>query len=270
MIDIKNKRCQFHNCNKRPSFNYKGENKAIFCNKHKADNMIDIISKRCQFPNCDTQPYFNYKGENKAIFCNLHKQANMINIIRKKCKTYLCDIQVTKKYKGYCLRCFIYMFPNEKVARNYKTKEIAVIEYIKKEFQDLTIITDKNVQDGCSNRRPDILIDLGYQVLIIEIDENQHTNYDCSCNNKRTMQLSQDIGHRALIILRFNPDKYKTINGIVNSCWKPTKSGINIVPKHKIQEWNNRLETLKETICYYLENNINKLIEVIELFYDSN
>ena len=114
----------------------------------------------------------------------------------------------SNKYEGYCLRCFVYLFPDRPNSHNYKTKEISVVEYIQKEFQNKTIITDKKIQDGCSRRRPDILIDLGYQVIIVEIDENQHIDYDCSCENKRIMELSQDVGHRSLIFIRFNPDEY--------------------------------------------------------------
>ena len=70
---------------------------------------------------------------------------------------------------------------------------------------------DKKIQDGCSTRRPDLFLDLGYQIIIIEIDENQHIDYDCSCENKRIMELSQDVGHRPIVFIRFNPDDYKNI-----------------------------------------------------------
>jgi hypothetical protein len=64
-----------------------------------------------------------------------------------------------------------------------------------------------------------LLLDLGYQVIIIEVDENQHTEYDCSCENKRTMQLSQDLGHRPIVFIRFNPDDYEKDGTSVTSCW---------------------------------------------------
>ena len=48
------------------------------------------------------------------------------------------------------------------------------------------------------------------------------------------------------------------------------KKGINVVQKNKKEEWNNRLEILAETIEYWLCFETNKLIEIIELFYDSN
>ena len=53
--------------------------------------------------------------------------------------------------------------------------------------------------DGCSKRRPDLLLDMGYHIIIVEVDENKHTGYDCSCENKRLMELSQDLQHLSLI-----------------------------------------------------------------------
>jgi len=77
------------------------------------------------------------------------------------------------------------LFPNEKVSRNYKTKEITVSDYIKTEFPDIDWICDKTINNGCSKKRPDLLLDLGYQVLIIEIDENQHNKNITSCCVKK-------------------------------------------------------------------------------------
>jgi hypothetical protein len=160
--------------------------------------------------------------------------------------------------------------PDKPVSRNYKTKEFAVVEFIKSTFPDLTWISDKTVQNGCSKRRPDLLLDLGYQILIVEIDENQHTDYDCSCQNKRIMELSQDVGHRPIVFIRFNPDDYIE-NGIqVPSCWVVNDKGICIVKKTKQDEWKKRLNVLETQIAYWIKPNhaTNKTIEVVQLFYD--
>ena len=78
-------------------------------------------------------------------------------------------------YEGHCLRCFINLFPDKPVVRNYKTKERSVYEYIREQFCDIDIINDKIISDGCSKKRPDLLIDLGYQIVIIEVDEDKHS-----------------------------------------------------------------------------------------------
>lgn len=153
--------------------------------------------------------------------------------------------------------------------RNYKTKEKTVVDYIQQTF-DKSWICDKRINDGCSKRRPDLLLDMGKHVIIIEIDENQHMNYDCSCENKRLMEISQDVGHRPIVFIRFNPDDYIDSNGQkIKSCWIPNKSnGLLYIPKTKEVEWNNRLDILKNQIQYWLYNKTEKTIEIIQLFYD--
>jgi len=147
-----------------------------------------------------------------------------------------------------------------------------VVEYVKTKFPNLNWIADKIVKDGCSKRRPDLLLDLGYQVLIVEVDENQHTDYDCSCQNKRVMELSQDLGHRPIVFIRFNPDKYKKGEITVTSCWGQNKNGICVIKKLKTNEWIERLMMLEQQIKYWLipENTTIKTIETIHLYYDDN
>jgi hypothetical protein len=178
-----------------------------------------------------------------------------------------------KKYDGYCLYCYIHLFPDKPVSRNYKTKEYSVVEFVKSQYPEYNWIADKRIQDGCSKRRPDLMLDLGYHILVIEVDENQHTKYDCSCENKRLMEISQDVNHRPIIFIRFNPDGYVNIdNKNINSCWGVNKNGICIIKNTKQKEWNDRLNTLKRQIEYWIkeENISDKTIEVIHLFYDEN
>ncbi len=188
------------------------------------------------------------------------------------CKSEWCETTANQKYKGYCLNCFIHLFPDEPNTRNYKTKEKAVIDYILEQFplSKYTWISDKRIQDGCSRRRPDLLLDLGYQIIVIEVDENQHQDYDCSCENKRLMELSQDVNHRPMIFIRFNPDDYISSTGNITSCWGINKAGVCALKKTKIKEWTKRLQTLKVEIEYWCQesNKTDKTIEILQLFYN--
>ena len=256
----------------RPTFNFEGQKTATHCGTCKLENMINVKDKKCIVCKI-TRPIFNFEGEKTATHCGDCKLENMIDIKNKKCKSDWCNTQPYKnKYKGYCLFCFMNLFPNEKVSRNYKTKEIAVSDYIKTEFPYMNWICDKQINNGCSKKRPDLLLDLGYQVLIIEIDENQHNNYDCSCENKRLMELSKDLHHRPIIFIRFNPDDYIDNNNKITSCWGLDGNGICCVKKSKKNEWVERLNILKDTVDYWIndEHKTDKIIEVIELFYDTS
>ena len=266
MIDIVNKICVICNIT-RANFNNPDLKTPTHCAKCALDGMVDVRNKRCIV--CKKiQPNYGTIDNKVPTHCVRCKLDNMIDVRNKRCKTFMCDVRSSDKYDGYCMRCYMYTFPDKPVARNYKTKELTVVHYVKSTFPNLTIVTDKRVEYGCSRRRPDVFIDLYHQVIIVEIDENQHIQYDCSCENKRIMQLSQDINYRPLVFIRFNPDSYKCKDKNISSCWTVNKLGICVVKKLKQDEWDERLKQLSNTIKYWLANKVDKTIEVVQLYYD--
>jgi plastocyanin len=266
MVDVRHPRCIHEGCKKQSTFNLEGQN-AKYCIIHKLDGMVDVRHPRCIHEGCKTRPTFNIEGE-KAKYCSVHKLEGMVDVTHPRCKSLWCFTRVHQKYDGYCLYCYINLFPGKPVSRNYKTKEYAVVEFVKEKFK-FNWIADKIINGGCSRRRPDLLLDLMTHIIIIEVDENQHVMYDCSCENKRIMELSQDLGHRPIVFIRFNPDEYFTHKNIT-SCWGQDKHGICVVKKSKIKEWESRLTTLEQTVQYWINYSTEKTIEVVELFYDTN
>ena len=149
-----------------------------------------------------------------------------------------------------------------------KTKERDIVERIIEKFPDFGWIADKRIEDGCSKRRPDLLLELGSHIIIVEVDENKHDTYDCSCENKRLMEISQDLNHRPIVFIRFNPDDYTDNSGKkIKSCWKLNGYGVLQITKSKIDEWKARISALQLQIDYWIENIPDKTIEIIELFY---
>jgi hypothetical protein len=135
-----------------------------------------------------------------------------------------------------------------------------------KEINMINIKDKMCFEDGCSKKRPDLLGDMGTHVVIIEIDENKHDRY--SCENKRIMELSQDVDHRSIIFIRFNPDGYIDGDGNkVKSCWTTNKLGITVIVKNKMKEWEERIESLMKQIIFWKDNAPKKMIETIELYY---
>jgi len=189
------------------------------------------------------------------------------------CKSYLCETYKNKnnKYNGYCTRCYIHLFPNEPISKNYKTKEYAVLEFIRETYPEHTWINDKKIEGGCSKKRPDIFLDLLTHSIIIEIDENQHRSYD-NCEIKRINLLFEDLGDRHIVFIRFNPDDYiDKDNNKITSCWGIDRNGLSSVKKSKRREWSNRLDTLKNIVDKYLnidEIDISEPITNQHLFYD--
>jgi hypothetical protein len=87
------------------------------------------------------------------------------------------------------------------------------------------------------------------------------------------MEISQDLGHRPIVFIRFNPDGYITHDGTnISSCWGTDKTGACAIKKTKMKEWKKRLDNLCEQIQYWShpEHKIDKTIENVHLFYDEN
>lgn len=270
MQNKKHKKCTYEGCGKVPSFGLE-KGVALYCLDHKTLDSFDVTHKMCEDENCHKRPIFNFAGSSSGRFCTSHKVDGMVNLLFKPCVSEWCyDTGYFSGRNGYCLHCYIHLFPEKPIARNYKTKEKAVVDCILGEFTGKTWICDKRIQDGCSRRRPDMLLDLGNQVVIIEVDENQHAQYDCSCENKRLMELSQDVGHRSIVFIRFNPDDYvDQIGQTIKSCWTLNKKGIVSVNSKNLDLWTKRLAILKDQVQYWINQTTEKTVEVIELFYDA-
>ena len=230
---------------------------------------IKNCCKRCNDKRiciCKKRPSFGLPNDEKATCCATCKTEGMVDIVSKKCKTYLCDIRPSPKYKGFCCRCFCLASPNTPISRNHKTKENTIAKLILKDFPNFDWILDRIVKNGCSKRRPDVYCDFGSHVLIIEVDENQHSNY--SCENKRIMEISQDFNHRPCIFIRFNPDTYIDKNNKkIQSCFVIKKDTGKVEIRCE-KELDRRMNELKKEIEKYSEGFVSNITVITsELFY---
>jgi hypothetical protein len=173
-----------------------------------------------------------------------------------------------KRYEKHCARCYIFLFPDKPISRYYCTKEQAVYEFIKKTYPDFDVTKNKQINGGCSKRRPDIVFDFGSHVVIIEIDEHRHRHKRYSCETKRMFQIMQDTGCRPIIFVRFNPDGYTNKRGTsIKSCWDHTSKGLPRIKPSKKAEWEHRLNTLKTLLDDLINNEPTKEFTVHQLFY---
>jgi hypothetical protein len=119
MINIINKKCQEENCLINPKFNFPDKKSGLYCSKHKKENMIDIVTKRCYQKGCFIRPSFNFPGETKKLYCFEHKKENMINVRDKTCQ------------EKECLKCPTFNFPGE-------TKKLYCVEHKKPKMINVT------------------------------------------------------------------------------------------------------------------------------------
>ena len=223
--------------------------KPIYCRSCKPDEYIDVCRKFCKTRQC--MNYATYGLRKKITACEQHKTNRMILLDKYQC--HLCrSTSINKKYEKYCARCFYYINPQDERCRSIMNKEFAFINAIKQEFKNM--VSNKTIGGGFSNRRPDGLIKLDTYSIIIEIDEFKHSRY--SCENKRIMEIFQDLKNKPLIVIRLNPDSYHRKSAF-------NKNG-SIIKK----EFDIRLNALVETIHNSMNNKPDKDITEIKLFFD--
>ena len=52
--------CIYKDCLKQLTFNSSNEKIAIYCSEHKKENMINVRDKRCSYENCLKRPSFKF------------------------------------------------------------------------------------------------------------------------------------------------------------------------------------------------------------------
>jgi EsV-1-7 cysteine-rich motif len=267
MVNVVRKHCAQPDCDKRPYYNVYTSKIPKYCKKHIIGDMVNVVYKRCAQPDCNINPNFNVCTSKIPKYCKKHIIGDMVDVVNKRCigQEGTCTTFVTRNYRGYCLHCFMHIFPNEPVSRNYKTKEKVVVDRIRSFFPEFVWRHDKIIECGTSQRRPDLFLDVGSHILIIEIDEDSHKSYDCSCEDKRLMQLSLDVsssGHRDIVLIRFNPDKYTDAQGNVHkSCFYRNKNGVIVLAN--TPGWEHRIAELIKTIKFWITKEPEKTILVL-------
>jgi len=162
-----------------------------------------------------------------------------------------------------CIRCFYNFYPNDKIPRRYKMKQHYFNEKLIEEFGVNFFQYDKKIKCGCSGRMPDWFIDCFKYSIIIELDEDQH-KYN-SCDEKRMMELFQDLGNRNLVLIRINPDKYKQGEEKIKGCFRFNRKNMIICNNN---EFDTRFNLLIQKIKYYIDNQPTKELTIERLFFD--
>ena len=136
--------------------------------------------------------------------CESHKLDKDINIIERECTS--CKLKwIIPDDQKMCNACLDYNTPSIRNTKENKIRDMLNAYEIKFDSHD------KRVDNLCSYKRPDFVIDYNFYKVVLEVDENQHRSYPCECEQSRMIQIHQDIGMDVLFI-RFNPDNYRDKN----------------------------------------------------------
>ncbi len=150
----------------------------------------------------------NKKDGKIIILCNIHGQFSQnpqSHIKGSRCpKCILCPSCGLWRTLG---RLCVYCKPKNQNKLYQKTKEMEIVKFLKQNLPDNDFIHNKSVSSDCTGTHlfPDILFDLIFYNLIIEIDEHKHRGANYQCDEKRMYDIITKLG-LPCIFIRYNPD----------------------------------------------------------------
>lgn len=171
--------------------------------------------------------------------CIFNTPKNAINLALKEC--LVCCLKNILNNDGLCKTCDPNIIEKVSHAKEKTIKE--VLDYNKIKYESHDEIIDKGI---CGKERPDFIIDANTHIICLEVDENQHKNYACECEQTRMVNISQALG-MPTIFIRYNPDKYKSINQL------------STLKRH---------ETLLNWINHIMKQKLDTYCKALYLFYD--
>jgi hypothetical protein len=233
MIDVDSNKCEYNGCNTCPVYGL-NIGKAQFCLKHKEFNMFNVKDKQCEYTDCSTRAYYGIPG-NAMTHCFKHREKGMIRRSNGKClvckipafygKNFMpihCEIHKKEDEQNLiempCISCNLIMILDknnkceycnpEIFKRNQLVKQNALMDYL--DNRNLTgKSTDRIINNGeCGKERPDRIYELKDKIIILECDENQHNDRQCSCEQIRMVNIGQSYGGTPVYFIRWNPDDY--------------------------------------------------------------
>lgn len=201
MVDVVSRRCEHEGCDTHPSYGYPGRSVA-FCAVHKQPGNIRYSKRKCVETGCKAGALY---GHTEPRHCEDHADvATERNLVERACPscglTMLLDV-----HSGKCEYCDPTAQRTGRLAKQRKVKSWVDTGLPGVKYDYDCMVDGSSV---CGRERPDFLFDAGSHRVILEVDENQHRERPCECEQIRMVNISQSLGCRTVFI-RYNPDTFK-------------------------------------------------------------
>lgn len=195
MVDVKSLRCK---CGKhQPRFGLPG-GRPTCCSTCKEDGMTDLRQPLCS---CGESAYYGSAG-GQAVSCIRCRAPNMVPSNRHTCIVGACEpIKKVHFAQTACYEC------RERIP--LKVWERKVVDELKRlgiEYSYYDSSAPCAQAKGVRAFRPDFTFVLDDYVVILEVDENEHRNYELSCEVGRVGDIKDAI-ELPLLLIRLNPSE---------------------------------------------------------------
>lgn len=182
--------------------------------------MLRRPTARCKEPKCKEPALYGKDLEPRR--CETHKLEDDQNLVERECTS--CHLPMVLNKDNLCECCDPTAF-----ARAALAKQRTVMAHLDTHGFPGTS-TDRMVEGGaCGKERPDRVFELADRVFILEVDEHQHKDRPCECEQTRMVNVSQSFGGLPTFWIRFNPDEYKPAR--TGTQQKPLQHRLNVLVK---------------------------------------
>jgi hypothetical protein len=233
MVNVISKLCAHDGCVRRPSFNTPDQTSPAYCGTHKLEGMMSVTVKKCQAASCRALATYGKDEFHRAQFCVDHKLDTSVCIAdAMRCSHTDCPEQyefvvdtgtgtdtlkvclahAPPSYEASIKRMCKYCDIREDVPfvcvscrQRMHKKEHAVVRHLRRTI-DVPLIYDESPGFECTLKRPDIRFEMPTHDVIVEVDENQHRQYEESCECARISEIVGAIGGKSVVFIRYNPD----------------------------------------------------------------
>eukprot|EP00899_Mesostigma_viride_P001058 jgi/Mesvir1/10953/Mv11494-RA.1 len=143
-------------------------------------------------------------------FCECHAPPGSRNVALHPC--VVCGLDDILDASGRCPTC-----DPDRAAKIAKRHEMQVKAFLDSEIAAGSLPAyethDRMIDGGaCVRVRPDFVWDAATHMVVLEVDENQHMQYACECEQARMANVGQAMGMPTLFI-RYNPDGFRADDG---------------------------------------------------------
>ena len=309
VTNIDHVECFDKDCSKRVTYSLFDKQKKIFeffCSKHRNAYCNRITDQLCENASCNSYASWGII-HTRPRFCVKHKVIGMIRNPNKWCivclrennrkktpathgKHFLlkrCDKHKEKDDDEICvdtcISCGLHFILDrdkkcehcnpESFKRYRLQKQNELMDYL--DSVGLKgVSTDTIIDDGiCGKERPDRIFDLKYCILIVECDEEQHSDRVKECEYQRMVNISQSFGGTPVCFIRWNPDHYSfssSISSSTESIHSRYKTLSNFIQDTYAMILDECIYEKSDKNPLYGINrfNTNALLQVIYLYYD--
>jgi hypothetical protein len=267
MVNIKDKTCQDPSgCRKQPAFGLQTDTRPSFCVEHKLEAMVNIRCRKTPTVRTLCHSCSGEHGNVWGTYSTVDTDGSFAGTWLPFCMTCYPDRAVVASLNRECRYCDIAetVFVCSDCRRRNHRKEYEVLRELRKHV-NLQAVADRRVsgEEGCSNRRPDVFYEAAHNhVVIVEVDEQQHSSSGDSCECARISEIVGAIGGRAVTFIRFNPDAFSTSDRGEDgqaACKRRGQAGRA-----------ERLATLVRTVKTHLNTPVDAFrVVMVQLFYST-